>query len=1355
MKKKGSSVIRSIKYCIAIQGGFLFYIFSFAWAQASHEVPLPFDILEPEITSPRVPLQLKETLPNGKPSIDALYRLDPNTVDSYNIINTTTSITYCSQVAYKNLDNLVGGINNFARGDAIALWNSTNSSGSKDPLINSLPKENTDTVYDIVTFLPNLAEKKGSDWYVRQSHRFVVFLASDTKRYVLDPVRTLLTEPILLETYEEKYRFKGELYKVINSYKPSVQWKNENSYIAVYSSIELLTHSQSNIITLTALWTGDILNNMIVNNRIRYNTLNWNASASLEEWTTVTTANWKEIELSDFLFTIKKSEKKSEFKEVPANTVNEQSLSSATVIVNGKKSSLPIAVSTTINKQGLPSKKTKDNNPENTQKTQRKITTEYHEFQFGISWQHLLFSQPIKLEYNIALPDWSQVAIGVKHGNSTKFWTEWLSTSQDSQCNNGETNSPNANGIVNQGKITFRTCGASTFSLTYTGWADASHFVDNGFKEFTLSFLTGVHFPTGAKVRDVNIAISRRPIDNESPTGPWGITNCFPGEKSFQLYHPNGSSINLINAGQLTTPNTSCPQVATTFDDQTINPAITTTYVTWTYKPTAGNFLSWFNNLSPFWWWKLRMSDNTASDGIILFGFTLEIITWPKITNNIINNTVYYPENTNTGIINIDTVDPLYIEWSGLTYSLSGVDSSLFTINSSGIINWISEPQYDNPWDSNNDNNYQVSIIVTNANSETDTLNLTVSVLRAIGGSCKSQVDLWAAHTCMTTTWGTVQCRWINSSRQLADGTITQRTSPVASTQRWSSIMQIDAGTVASFAVSTTWQLRAIWVNTNGQLGDGTLTTRTAPVNILTGVLRVYNTEFHTCAIMNDTSLKCRWRNANGQVWDGTTTQRTSPVNVSLTGIADMALQQLSTCALKIDGTVRCRWSNTNGRLGDGTITQRTTPTAVTWWLTGIIQIAAGASHACALKSNGTVWCWGLNNRWQLWDGTVTQRLVPTITAGSLTGIVSIAASNEASCALKNNGKIFCRGRNSNGEVGDGTITQRTSPTAVIGMTTWSAHQIFSTALAGRHFCASSTTWALYCWGLNSNGQWGNGTTTTPSTSPIAVSGWATIDVNNACPIYSPPVIQNNSGNTITLSYDEGDSIPVIDTETSDASDSEWNGLVYTLNGPDSALFSVNNSGIVNWLSTPDYENPLDLGWNNTYNITVIVTNSKNMTDSLALIINVVKSWDLCIEGPNSFSLWSFVTKNIAQTIETESNYFTVDDQKGSNSWYYTTVSLWNLTGNSWAVILNSTINIKASPITLLSGTANPSVILDSWITSYTSIASPVVFIKRNSGSGWNIFWTYGSKITLKVDIPAYKKPDTYSGIITYTLYEN
>jgi alpha-tubulin suppressor-like RCC1 family protein len=1330
------------------------------------EDTIPFDAIPYPTYNVLTPFDKTASLvtvyPTEQIQSDILWRLSPSSIESYNVIDATYHMTFCSQVSYLNLKRITGlPDTSFKRGDAIEVWKSTTwaiYSGSLSSHLYENYYTTKSTIFDIVTYQSRNVNQKDtfSEDYIRQSHRFVVFLWTDDKRYVIDPVRTPSTWSLELQYYEKNYRFERELYKIVRGYIPSSQWKMNEKDLEIKSTSDFLSYSYQWITELKRSSLKKELDVLLVHHPVIY-TYN-NIKASLWEWLELATADGKKLELSRFTLDILPT-KKNTIKR--AITTYESSVLPAKVIIDGKTSLVSMKVSDT---KSLPSSQLKKSTKPQSEPTinstspiEPTITTTEYQFQFGISWQHLKFSEPVELRYKIDLPDWSLVSLWVKHGSDTVFSTEWLSTYATTQCHDGQATVPWSQAIVQSWEVVFYTCGASTFSLTYTGGANSAHFVDAGFKDFTLSFLTWIQFPTGTTMSDVDISIDWMPIDNESPTGPRWTTNCFPGEKSFQLYHPDGAVVNLINAGQLTTPNTSCPRVMTTFDDQTLNPAITTTYVTGTYKPTAGQSLGSFNNKSPFGDWKLRMTDSAWADGVILFWFTLILTTNPDIRNNSGNAmTLYYPEQSNTSLIDIVTFDPTYSEWSGLTYTLSGVDASQFSINASGIVTWINQPRYDIPTDNDSNNIYDLKVVVTNGIGNTDTIDLAVTVVRAVGQSCQSQVDLATANTCMTTTGWTVRCRWLNTSRQVADGTTTQRLIPTNSTLFGSNIMQVDAAQTATFVVSITGQVRAIGANTNGQLGDGTTTARTTPVNIMTGVLRIYNTQLHTCALMTDATVKCRWRNANGQVGDNTIVQKLVPTSVvGLTGVADIALQSVSSCALMTNGTVKCRWSNANGRLGDNTTTQRLTPVGVVG-LTGVQKIVAGAWHMCALKNNGTVRCRWLNTNGQLWDNTITQRLIPTAVAGWLTGVVSLAASTSSTCALKSDGTIRCRWLNTNGRLGDNTTTQRLIPTAVVGMTWWSAHQIFGSASVWWHFCASSMSWSLYCRWLNSNGQlWDN--TITQRLIPTLVSGGNMIDVNRLCPINTYPVIQNNSGATISTGYIEDETVLIVDINTIDTANSEWNGLVYSLTWADKLLFSINGSGIVNRISSPDYDVPGDVWWDNIYNITVTVTNSLGFSDTIDLIITVSPSTNgqVCIDWPNNFNLGSSVITNSTQTLSLQSDYFKVDDQKGNNSGYYTTVSITTLTGNNWFVIPLSQIQRKADPITLLSGTANTWVVLWSTLSWwYVAASTPAVFIKRDIWPNSNKKWTYWSKLRLKVDIPAYQSIWTYTWVITYTLYQ-
>lgn len=126
---------------------------------------------------------------------------------------------------------------------------------------------------------------------------------------------------------------------------------------------------------------------------------------------------------------------------------------------------------------------------------------------------------------------------------------------------------------------------------------------------------------------------------------------------------------------------------------------------------------------------------------------------------------------------------------------------------------------------------------------------------------------------------------------------------------------------------------------------------------------------------------------------------------------------------------------------------------AVTWlrWLIGVggvllvatpgmagpvAAVAAGSFHTCALTSEGGVWCWGYNMTGQLGDGTTTTRLTPVAVSGLSSGVTAVAAGalSFLTCALTSVGGVWCWGKNSAGELGDGTSTDRHTPVAVSGL---------------------------------------------------------------------------------------------------------------------------------------------------------------------------------------------------------------------------------------------------------------------------------------------------------------------------------
>ncbi|MDP1619812.1 MAG: hypothetical protein Q8M12_02335, partial [bacterium] len=153
-----------------------------------------------------------------------------------------------------------------------------------------------------------------------------------------------------------------------------------------------------------------------------------------------------------------------------------------------------------------------------------------------------------------------------------------------------------------------------------------------------------------------------------------------------------------------------------------------------------------------------------------------------------------------------------------------------------------------------------------------------------------------------------------------------------------------------------------------------------------------------------------------------------------------------------------------------------------------VTQIASGGYHTCALKNDGTVFCWGSNSYGQLGDNSTTQRLVPVQVVGAggvgmLSGVRQIVASQTHTCALKTDDSVFCWGSNSYGQLGDNTITQKNTPVQVLGVDgVGTLADISQVTVGWSHTCALKSDNSVFCWGNNANGQLGDNTITQKNT---------------------------------------------------------------------------------------------------------------------------------------------------------------------------------------------------------------------------------------------------------------------------------
>ena len=357
-------------------------------------------------------------------------------------------------------------------------------------------------------------------------------------------------------------------------------------------------------------------------------------------------------------------------------------------------------------------------------------------------------------------------------------------------------------------------------------------------------------------------------------------------------------------------------------------------------------------------------------------------------------------------------------------------------------------------------------------------------------GSQASAVTAGYYHTCALTTVGGVKCWGINNYGELGDRTPTDRGTPGDVTGLGSGVAAVTSGPAAlgTCAVMTDGGLKCWGSNYNGQLGDGSILTRGVPVDVTGlagGTTVLAGGTYHTCAVAGG-GVKCWGYNYYGQLGSGTLAYISIPGDVSglASGASSVAAGSYHACAVTSGGGVKCWGYNYYGQLGDGTTTQRTTSVDVNGLGSGIVSIAAGSSHTCALTTTGGVKCWGYNSNGQLGDGTTTQRTTAVDVSGLGSGIVSIAAGSSHTCALTSAGGVKCWGYNYYGQLGDGTTTQRTTPVDVSGL----GSGIVSIAAGSSHTCALTSGGGMKCWGYNSYGQLGDGTTTSHST-PADVSG--------------------------------------------------------------------------------------------------------------------------------------------------------------------------------------------------------------------------------------------------------------------------
>lgn len=274
--------------------------------------------------------------------------------------------------------------------------------------------------------------------------------------------------------------------------------------------------------------------------------------------------------------------------------------------------------------------------------------------------------------------------------------------------------------------------------------------------------------------------------------------------------------------------------------------------------------------------------------------------------------------------------------------------------------------------------------------------------------------------------------------------------------------------------------------NDQGQLGNGNNTPSYVPVQVsgITNAVAIATSDETACALLADTSVRCWGQGGDGELGIGLEEDRNTPVQpTGLTGVKAISGQDYSFCAHMIDNTVKCWGYQDQGQFGTGGTADVLVPTTVPG-LTNVAKVSNGQDIVCAIIVGGAVKCLGDDSGGGLGNGLPLADSLTAVDVSGVTNAIDIAVGDESACALLATGQVMCWGDNGDGQLGNGDVigTDQNTPVAAI-----LPGNVASIRAGYDDACAITADNKIYCWGNNTDGQAGDGSSGDDKYTPVQV----------------------------------------------------------------------------------------------------------------------------------------------------------------------------------------------------------------------------------------------------------------------------